>query len=374
MFFKFDSVLIWEMKDKIGIGFIGSGFARKTQIPAFAVCEHASMVSISSQRLENAKSTAEEFSIGHYSNNWRETVEHDDVDLVCITTPPDTHFEMTMHSLDLGKNVLCEKPMAMNTEQAEEMTKLAVEKGVLALIDHELRFTNGRQKAFQLLREGKIGKVVHAKYQFNNAFRGNKNLPWNWWSDIKSGGGALGAIGSHVIDSFQWFLDCKVIEIFCQLHTHVKHRPDTQTGEIREVTSDDQTMLILKFGPSDLVKDATATASLSVVEPGHYRNNIEFYGTKGAIKIEDGGEIFFADINENIWREIEFELGEVAPKMQGGGWSRGFFNFAKEIVTALAERKTEINHAATFEDGLQIQKVLDAARESNQNGCVVHIT
>lgn len=361
------------MKESIGIGFIGSGFARRTQIPAFASLKNANLASVTSAHLENARSTAEEFGIGHCSDDWRETVDRGDVDLVCITTPPNTHFEMTMRALELGKHVLCEKPMAMNVAEAEAMTKLAREKGLMALIDHELRFTNGRQKAYEMLREGKIGKVVHSKYLFNNASRGNEDLPWNWWSDVKSGGGALGAIGSHAIDSLQWFLDCEIEEVFCRLQTHVKQRPDDKTGEMVEVTSDDETMMILKFGGGDLVKDATAIVSLSVVEPGNYRNAVELFGTKGSIRIEDGGEIFFADIRENIWRAIEFDLGEVAPKMPVGGWSRGFLNFSREIVDALIAGRTNVEHAAVFHDGLRIQRVLDAARESDKKGCVIRL-
>ena len=63
--------------------------------------------------------------------------------------------------------------MAMNVAEAAEMTAKAKEKGVLALIDHELRFQDGRQKAFQMLRDGAIGKIRHAKYNFRNASRGD---------------------------------------------------------------------------------------------------------------------------------------------------------------------------------------------------------
>lgn len=361
------------MKEKIGIGIIGTGFARKTQIPAFAEIEKADVVSVVSGHLENAESTAEEFGIGHFTDDWHETVERDDVDLVCITTPPGTHKEMTLRSIELGKHILCEKPMAMSVAEAKEMTERANEKGVLALIDHELRFLNGRQKAFEMLREEKIGKVIHAKYHFANSSRGDTGRPWSWWSDVESGGGALGAIGSHVVDSFRWFLDTEISEIFCQLHTHVKERPDEETDEKREVTSDDETMLILKFAESNLTRDATANVSISMVEAGSYRNAIEFFGTKGALRIEDSGEIFHAEIGKGEWNEIKVELGEVAPKMRVSGWSRGFMNFSREIISTLLEKKLHIKHAATFEDGWQIQKVLDAARESDENGCSVRV-
>ena len=103
------------MKDIIGVGIIGTGFARRTQIPAFAANAKSKIVSVSSGSFSNAESTAAEFDIPHFTGDWRETVSRAEVDLVCITTPPDLHLEMTKFCLENGKHVLCEKPMAMNT-------------------------------------------------------------------------------------------------------------------------------------------------------------------------------------------------------------------------------------------------------------------
>ena len=91
------------------------------------------------------------------------------------------------------------------------------EKNVLALIDHELRFLNGRRRAFEMIRSGEIGKIRHAKYNFRAPHRGDPNLPWTWWSDEKQGGGALGAIVSHVFDTLRWFTDAEISGVFCQL-------------------------------------------------------------------------------------------------------------------------------------------------------------
>ncbi len=109
------------MKDKVGIGIIGTGFARRVQIPAFLACEGASVVSIASGNIDNARAAAAEFGVGHSTGDWRETIAHPDVDLVCITTPPDLHCEIALASLDSGKHILCEKPMAMDLAEAEKM-------------------------------------------------------------------------------------------------------------------------------------------------------------------------------------------------------------------------------------------------------------
>ena len=366
-------VLIFQMDKKIGIGIIGTGFARTVQIPGFLECEDAEIISVASGHIENAESTAKEFGIRHFTNNWRETVEKKEVDLVCITTPPDTHYEMTLYAIELGKHILCEKPMAMNVREAREMTEKAHGKGVLALIDHELRFQNGRQKAFEILRSGEIGKIRHAKYNFRNASRGNPDLPFTWWSTETHGGGALGAIVSHIIDSFQWFLAAEISRVFCQLQTHIKARKEEKTGEIRKVTSDDECNLIVRFADGDITQDATGLISTSLVEYPNYQNILEFFGTDGAIRIDFRGELEITKKGETGWTRIETDLGKSIEGVGDTGFSRRFMAFAPEIIKAIKTGKTGIEHAATFEDGLKVQKVLDAARQSNKTGCVVKI-
>src|SRR5882757_4969043 len=191
----------------IRIGIIGAGFARTTQIPGFRNCKDARIVAIASAHRDRAEEVAREFGIDHVETDWRALVERDDIDLVSIVTPVVTHCEMTLAALDRGKAVLCEKPMAMNAAEALRMTERAGETGALALIDHELRFLPGRVKMRELVRRGDIGKVRHAKLTLRSDSRADPSRPWNWWSDVKQGGGALGAIGSHVIDSWRWLLD-----------------------------------------------------------------------------------------------------------------------------------------------------------------------
>src|SRR2546425_7853834 len=141
-----------HMRDsEIGIGIIGAGFARTTQIPGFKNCEGARVVAIASGRREHAEKVAREFDIEPVESDWRALVVRDDIDLVSVVTPPVKHCEMTLAALEHGKAVLCEKPTAMNADEARLMTESAREASVLALIDHELRFLPGRIKMRELL-------------------------------------------------------------------------------------------------------------------------------------------------------------------------------------------------------------------------------
>lgn len=357
------------MRDGIvRIGIIGAGFARTTQIPGFQHCEGAKIVAITSAHREHAAAVAQEFGIENVEDDWRALIARDDVDLVSVVTPVVTHCEMTLAALDAGKAVLCEKPMAMNADEARLMMDRARAAGVLALIDHELRFLPGRLQLHELLRRGDIGKVRHAKLTFRSDSRADVNRPWNWWSDLKQGGGALGAIGSHVIDGFRWLLGAEVSNIFCSLATHVPERKDEQ-GKVRAVTTDDEANLLLKFGDGQLTEGATGAASMSMVESGASAHLIEVFGSQGAIKVDGNGYVWSAQSGDGDWTSVETDRGELAPGMAEGSWSRAFTAFSQKIVDALREGRTTVEGAATFEDGYRTQLVLDAARRSSESGC-----
>ena len=355
---------------KIGIGIIGTGFARRVQIPAFLECDEARLISVASGSSENAESTAAEFGIEHHTGDWRETVSHPDVNLVCITTPPRFHREMTLFAINESKHILCEKPMAMNVAEATEMYIAAKRAPILAVIDHELRFLPGRLKAFEMLRDGAIGKIRHAKAIFRAPHRGDPSVPWNWWSDAGEGGGALGAIASHIIDSFHWFMGTTVSTVSCQLQTHIKERRDRQ-GRIRPVTSDDESNMLIRFRDGQLTSDATGLVSISMCEHPRYENSLEFFGDKGAMRIDQNGNIDIASTEETDWTRLDVDLGKAVSGVLDTGFARGFMEFAPKLVSALASGRTSMPDAATFDEGVQIQRVLDAAREANENARTV---
>lgn len=351
----------------IGIGIVGAGFARTTQIPGFRNCKGARVVAIASRRRERAASVAQEFGIEHVASDWKDLVARDDVDLVSVVTPPSTHMEITLAALEHGKAVLCEKPMAMDAAEAKRMADSAREAGVLALIDHELRFLNSRRKMRAMLHSGVIGTVRHCNYVFRSDYRGVLGN-WDWWSDATMGGGTLGAIGSHGVDSFRWLLGAEVSEVCCVLSTHVAERPDKTSGTMRVVTSDDTVRMLFRFAESSLTKGATGSASLSVVESGKLQNQLEVYGSSGALMVEETGELWHSPAGAGDWRPVEVDQDTVAPGMREGSWSRGFTAFSSAIVAALSAGRKTVEGAATFEDGYRVQLVLDAARASNESG------
>ena len=359
-------------KSPVGIGIIGTGFARTTQIPGFRDCMGAKIVAVASRNRERAEAIAKEFGIEHVAADWQELVAHRDVDLVSIVTPPSTHMEITLAALDHRKAVLCEKPMALDANEARRMVEKAKATGVLALIDHELRFLNSRRVMRGMLQSGAIGSVRHCNYVFRSDYRSIVR-PWDWWSDEKMGGGALGAIGSHVVDSFRWVLSAEVTKVLGMLTTHIKQRSDKTTGGVRAVTTDDEAKLLFHFSDGPHTEGATGAASISVVESGKYENRLEIYGTKGALMVEETGELWLSPTGASAWRPVQVEQDHMAQGMREGSWSRGFTAFSVAICDAMRAGKTTVKDAATFEDGYRVQLVLDAIRASDESGCWVTV-
>jgi predicted dehydrogenase len=361
-------------KAPVGIGIIGTGFARTTQIPGFRDCMGAKVVAIASRNRERANAVANEFGIEHVANDWQDLVARNDIDLVSIVTPPSTHMEITLAALEQRKAVLCEKPMALNAEQSARMVEKANAAGVLALIDHELRFLNSRRTMRGMLQTGAIGMVRHCNYVFRSDYRALADRAWDWWSDEKMGGGTLGAIGSHVIDSFRWMLDTEISKTLGMLSTHIKQRNDKSSGEPRAVTTDDEAKLLFQFADGQLTQGATGSASLSVVESGKYENRLEIYGTKGALMVEETGELWRSPAGSGVWRPVQVDQDHMAQGMRESSWSRGFTAFAVAICDALRGGRKSVKDGATFEDGHRVQLVLDAIRASNDSGCWVTVS
>jgi predicted dehydrogenase len=224
-----------------------------------------------------------------------------------------------------------------------------------------------------MLQTGAIGSVRHCNYVFRSDYRAIADRAWDWWSDAAMGGGALGAIGSHVVDSFRWMLSTEVSHALGMLSTHIKQRPDKSNGGMREVTTDDEAKLLFRFADGPHTQAATGGASISVVESGKYENRLEIYGTKGALMVEETGELWLSPVGSGTWRPVQVEQDHMAQGMRAGSWSRGFTQFAVAIVEIMRAGRTTVKDAASFEDGYRVQLVLDALRASNESGCWVTV-
>jgi predicted dehydrogenase len=346
--------------DPIRVAFFGNGFSRTTMLPCLRHVEGIRLVGLASPNLERARATGLEFEIEQVASDHREILERTRPDLVFVVTPPHRHLEMSDDALTAGCHVICEKPTAMNQEESARLLAAARRApDRLTLIDHELRMDPRRRALRDLVAEGRLGDIMHATYTLFSSGRRDPTLPWTWWSDRDQGGGAWGAIGSHAVDGLRVYLG-EVESARGRLEALIKHRVDPASGDLRAVTADDFAAAWLRFQSG-----ATATITISSVE-GERRHQLTLAGTRGAARIDEQAPLLVLG-EDGPWREIEIadELpGSAALGIPDTDWARGFLRYAREIVGAIREGRTEVPGAATFEDGHRNQQVLDAVRRS----------
>jgi predicted dehydrogenase len=348
----------------IGVGVIGSGFGRSTQIPAFARTPGVEVVAVVSRQLARAYEAAKDYDIRRAFDpaDLDRFLKIDDLDLVCVSSPPDTHRDYSLRALAAGKAVLCEKPTAMNAGEARDMAEAARRSGRLALIDHELRFDPTRRKLRDLVREGYLGRLLHVTIQVESEFRLDPKRAWSWWSDEASGGGILGAIASHIVDAVRYTFG-EVVRGRGDLRTMVAERPDATSGAMRRVTADDYAAFWLELDGGAVVSGVLTSVARSRA-PGQ---TIAAHGTEGSLVLEPSGKLFGRRGAEKEFSDLTApspSFDAAAMKMPDTIWSRAFVLYAAEIAAALAAGRTAVPDAATFEDGLRSQEVLDALRQS----------
>jgi predicted dehydrogenase len=283
-----------------------------------------------------------------------------ELDLVCIATPTDTHAPMTLAAIAGGAHVLCEKPTAMNAGEARAMLDAARAKGRLHMLDHELRFNPNRARIAEMISQGDLGEIRHANVS-------NIGASWNdpasrpkgdWWSDASRGGGRLGANGSHQVDMLRWWLG-EPSAVIGQALTMVPDRVDKETGESWTATADDLSHLMLEM-PSG----ALAQVFMSGVAAANMGNETQVFGSKGTITLSNSDErLWFAKAGQGF---EEITVADPTAELEGlkkGIWNVSVTSALRELCAAIEEGR-ELERGATFVDGLRNQIVLDAVRTS----------
>ena len=370
------------MKKKIKIGFIGSGWSRIAQAPAFSMMENVELAAVASPTAEHRQAFMQRFGISQGFADWRDMLQCN-LDLVCVTTPPFLHAEMVTGLLQSGKSLLCEKPFALNVADAAVMADVAENATGFAILDHQMRFHPAVRCMKQMIDSGEIGKVYEVRTVINLASRNRPDMPWSWWCDSEKGGGALGALGSHLVDLNRYLVG-EIAEVSCNLSTSIPFRPD-KSGKSSAVTSDDNFAMMMKFGPSSIALGSTSLMHVTTV--GAYTwFSVEVVGSLKTIRLDGAArlwEIANSDakgvrslIDAPRWKQVEPMLSWDELVLQEkirqsslavhGIFAVGFAFLAHRIVKALKNREKTLHDAAGFPDGLMIQKVLHAARESDR--------
>lgn len=340
---------------------IGASFARAAYLPALATIEDVEVVAVASARLDSARAAAAAFGIPQAYDDWRVMLDKHPVDFVAIATPTIHHAPMTLAALEAGAHVLCEKPMAMNAGEAQQLLDRAEAAGRLHLIGHELRFNPNRRKIRQLIADGYIGQVRHINIvNITGTWGDPASRPaGDWWSLAEMGGGRLGANGSHQIDLLRfWLGDFGAVS--GQVATMVPNRIDKQTGQAWTATADDQVSFT-----AEMQSGALASVFISSAARHNIGNQTQIFGSEGTIKLADADErLLVARTGEDFQDMSEDDPNASLPGIGKGIWNVSVVAMMQEMMGAIRDRRP-LQAGATFADGLRCQIVMDAVRQSS---------
>lgn len=350
---------------KVRVGFIGAGWTERVQIPMFRLGGLTAQA-ICSANPQNAERVAKTLEIPQVFATWEELVQADSVDLVSIVTPPQLNREIAVAALQAGKHVICEKPTALNVAEAEAMLAAAqAAPEQMAIIDHELRFHPQRVELRKLTKEGFVGSVLTLNITVVNGRRLDPARPWTWWSDAERGGGMLGAVGSHMLDQARW-INGKIDTLTAALQIGHYYRTDPTSGAPRQVTADDQAQLLLRFS-----NGAQGSITVSGLVPGPSFSEVMVVGTNGALRLDNEGQLWGMQGKQMLageWQLIPTDFAKALPAEVPveQPFATGSYFLAQTLAQALSNGETIIPDAASFYDGLAVQRALDAARKSHR--------
>ena len=377
----------------IGYGFMGAAHSQGWRVAPrfFDLPAQPAMSVVVGRNHAAVTAAADKWGWSEAATDWRDVIARDDIDVVDIVTPGDTHAEIAIAALEAGKHVLCEKPLANSVAEAEAMTDAATraaERGVRAMVGFTYRRVPAATFARDLIAAGRIGEIrqVRASYRQDWLMDAEAPLTWRMQKD-RAGSGALGDIGAHAVDLSEYITGLRLQSVSGVIDTIVTERPllasgqglsGTASTERGAVTVDDIALFSGRYEGA-----AGGYAPLGIFEATRFAT-----GRKNALTIEVSGSLGAVSFDLERLNELEFYDATLPPTEQGFrtilvtehdhpylapwwpaghmlGYEHGFSHQVVDFVTAIAEGTQP---RPSFEDGLHVQRVLDAVERSSAAG------
>ena len=364
----------------IGVGMLGYAFMGKAHANAYRKLAYTTwpppllprLVSISGRSAAAVAEAATRYGFESHSTDWRETVADPRVELFDNGGPNNEHAQPTITAAEAGKHVLCEKPLGRDAGEAYEIWRRVALTGVTHMSGFNYRFVPAVRLARELLGAGELGEVRHFRARYLQDWLADPGAPWSWRLDRgASGAGALGDLGSHVVDLARYLVGepASVVGI---TRTFVAERE----GGVVDVDDAFEAVVELDSG-------AVGTLEGSRVAAGR-RNGLcfEINGSKGSLAFEA------ERMNE---LQVYIEGSRPGPRAQGFrtvlvseadhpflehwwpaghiiGWGDTFVHEIHHLLAAIAEQRSVAPHGATFEDGYRAAEICDAIARSSASG------
>ena len=371
----------------IGYGFMGAAHSVGWR-QAPRVFDRAGPVEMSvvvGRNADAVASAAAKWGWAESATDWREVIARDDIDVVDIVTPGDSHAEIAIAALEAGKHVLCEKPLANTVAEAEAMAEAAsraAARGVRSMVG----FTYRRVPAVTLLRdmiaEGAVGRVQQVRAAYRQDWLVDPGMPLAWRLQKEhAGSGALGDIGAHIIDMTQFVTGLGVESVTGTLETIVKQRPLRAAGSglsgsagegVGDVTVDDAAIFTGRLSNG-------ALASFEATRFATGRKNaltVEVSGDRGALAfdLEDLNSLRFYDRTAPEGRQgfMQILVTEPVHPYVAAWWPAGHMlgyehGFTHQVVDLVGAIDAGTDPHPSFDEGLSVQRVLDAVERSSDN-------
>jgi predicted dehydrogenase len=379
---------------KLNVAMIGGGFMGKAHAmayaampmffwPAPAIPVRKVVVDVNAAMAEDAR---DRFGFEEDSTDWRAVVSRPDIDVVDICTPNDTHAEIAVAAAKAGKHIICEKPLARTGAEAKTMLDAVRGGSTIHMVAFNYRRTPAVALARKYIEEGRIGTVQNFRGTYLQDWSADPDSPLSWRFQKKvAGSGAVGDIGTHVIDLARYLVG-EINAVSSLTRTYHKTRPLQQGGvdklgvgggdknaQRAEVDVDDEMLTLLKF-------DNGAVGSVEATRNGYGRNNFltfEIHGTKGSLSFNyerrDELQVMFADDPGDARGFRTVYSGPAHPygsslwpiPALGIGYSETKIVECYDFCSAIASGKQP---SPNFEDGWRISLIADAILKSGETG------
>ncbi len=326
----------------IRYGILGFGHHGQRRLaPAFAATTESRLAGIWRRDQGKARENAEQYGVAHVFTTPEELCASPEIDAVFVASPDALHCEHTLLALRHGKHVLCEKPLAMNSGEAEQMLRAAQEAGRTFGVAQNFRYNRSLERMRDLVRDGAIGEAVFASAHFS--FLAGKS-PRQWIYDAALAcGGPIGDVGIHAIDALRFVLAQEVTAVAALAEQ------DAGSGPLEAAAA-----LTLRF-------DGGALACIQVSFRARYRTLVEITGSEGLLAAESGLTV---DHPVELVHRQEGRIVSTEEILNADAYTHMLDAFA------LAAQGRGV-FAASGEDAIHNQRVLDAAFASWRSGRVV---
>lgn len=359
------------MSDPVRVGVIGtSAFAEMVHLSNLKSHPQAEIAAICGRNPDRAREMAKKYEIPLVFTDYREMIEKGDLHAIEVIAPDDLHYPMTMDALDAGLHVLCEKPLALNAEQAKAMYDKAEVAGVVHMTFFTYRWLPFHRYLKQLVQDGHIGRCIHCYMRYVGGYGRGPQYRWRW--DRQRANGAVGDLGSHMIDFARWYVG-DIGAVSAQLDGFVA-RPGLDGKPVDP--SNDAAMLLLRFqnGAQGLIHlSAVAHVGDRVLdqhitlygESGTFELDFTFAGTRLACVREGEKQFGTLDIPIELWAN-----GDPSDLRQAFEVFRHQSAGDRLFVDAILEDRPV---TPSFYEGFKVQQVIDAAIASDQSGTWVSL-